>query len=253
MNKRLLISSTLIATAASTFANWNDTDAGHAYRKAHQAYYAGINSPTAQRQRQLQIDGTPSKAVAAKTAVEIAQNEGTVSPKKFQAEMLRSALGSTLDDREFSQGTIQLNKGDVFLVEEQTYSDVVLAKSGKRFKVAKNEVRLTEVNPSTETEVYGESIRILSAKYGRPNNRQYEVRDEIRKRLPKGPLTDPVQILVTDALLRSRARYMTQTGVLQGNIVIMQKDEPCMLTITYEHNRQSFKKEVLEGNTLVLP
>ena len=187
------------------------------------------------------------------TAAEIAQTEGTVSPKKFQAEMLRSALGSTLDDREFSKGTIQLKKGDVFLVEKQTYSDVVLAKRGERFRVAKNEVRLTEANPSTETEAYGESLRILSAKYDRPNNRQYEVKEEIKKRLPEGALLAPVEILVSDALLRSRAGYMVQTGVLQGNVVTMQKDVLCILTITYEQNGQSFKKEVLEGNTLVLP
>ena len=39
MHKRLLISSTLIVTAASTFANWNDTDAGHAVALKRRALF----------------------------------------------------------------------------------------------------------------------------------------------------------------------------------------------------------------------
>jgi hypothetical protein len=40
----------------------------------------------------------------------------------------------------------------------------------------------------------GGFLHIVSAKYGRPNDRQYEVKEEIKKRLPKGPITDPVEI-----------------------------------------------------------
>lgn len=117
-----------------------------------------------------------------------------------------------------------------------------------------SEVRLSEAKATDEEGASGTGfLRIVSAKYGRPNERQYEVKDEIRKRLPKGPITNPVEILVSDALLRNRAGYMTQTGALRGNVVIMQKDTPCILTITYEYNGERFKKEVLEGRSLVLP
>jgi hypothetical protein len=37
MNKPLLITSTLVATAASAFANWNNTEALRAFQKARQA------------------------------------------------------------------------------------------------------------------------------------------------------------------------------------------------------------------------
>jgi hypothetical protein len=174
--------------------------------------------------------------------------------KKYEAEILRSISGNALDEKGFSQGSVPLKKGMIYRVLEQSFSDVILDNDGKRIKVGKNDVRLSEAKATDEEGASGAGfLRIVSAKYGRPNDRQYEVKEEIKKRLPKGPITNPVEILVSDALLRSRAGYMTQTGVLQGNVVIMQKDTPCILTITYEYNGERLKKEVMEGRNLVLP
>ena len=182
----------------------------------------------------------------------LAQEEPT---KRYEAEILRSVSGYSLDEKGFSRGSVPLKKGMVYRVLEQSLSDVILDNNGERIKVTKSDVRLSEVE-ATDAEAAaseGGFLHIVSAKYGRPNDRQYEVKEEIKKRLPKGPITNPVEILVSDALLRSRAGFMTQTGVLRGNVVTMQKDTPCILTITYEYNGERLKKEVMEGRNLVLP
>jgi hypothetical protein len=130
--------------------------------------------------------------------------------KRYQAEILRSVSGHALDEKGFSRGSVPLKKGMVYPVSEQSFSDVISDDGGERIKVRKSDVRLSEVE-ATDTEAANGAgfLHIVSAKYGRPNDRQYEVKEEIKKRLPKGPITNPVEILVSDALLRSRAGFMT--------------------------------------------
>jgi hypothetical protein len=126
--------------------------------------------------------------------------------KKYEAEILRSTSGNVLSENGFSKGSVPLKKGVIYPVLEQSFADVILDKDGERVKVAKSDVRLSEGKATDEEGASGAGfVRLISAKYGRPNDRQYEVKEEIKKRLPKGPITSPVEILVSDALLRSRA------------------------------------------------
>ncbi|HEY5742318.1 MAG TPA: hypothetical protein VIS99_07235 [Terrimicrobiaceae bacterium] len=174
--------------------------------------------------------------------------------KKYEAEILRSASGHVLDDNGFSQGTVPLRKGMILQVLEHSFSDVILDFDGQRIKVQKSDARLFEAKATDEESAGGTGVlRIVSAKYGRAGDRKYDVKQEIRKRLSEGSITGPVEILVSDALLGSRAGFLVQTGVLQGNRVILQRDTPCILTITYEYNGARFTKEVREGHDLVLP
>lgn len=138
--------------------------------------------------------------------------------KKYQAEILRSVSGRNLDDKGFSHATVPLRKGMILPLLGQSFSDVILDFDGVRIKVGRDDVRLSEAKATDEEGVRGAGfLRVVSAKYGRAGDRKYDVKEEIKKRLPEGPIAGPVEILVSDALLRSRASSLTQTGVLQGN------------------------------------
>ncbi len=166
---------------------------------------------------------------------------------------LRSTAGAILNEKGFSTGIVQLTKGTVYNVSEQTIADVILLDDGKRIRIAKSDVAVSEGSTESTSDDGGGFFRVISAKYGRPNERQYDVKEEIKKRIPKGELTTQVEILVSDKLLRAKAGYMVQTGYIDGYNVVMKKDTPCVLTITYELNGQRFTKEGIEGSTIKLP
>jgi hypothetical protein len=174
--------------------------------------------------------------------------------RQYQAEIVRSTAGNILNEKGFSAGTVQMKKGMIYDVTEQTLSDVILLDNGQRIRVPKSDVIVSERSSSSSDDQEGSGVlRIISAKYGRPGEFQYDVKQEIRKRISSGPIAQQIEILVSDKLLRARAASMTQSGVTDGFNIVMKKDSLCVLTIAYDFNDQRFTKEAIEGSTLKLP
>ena len=109
-------------------------------------------------------------------------------------------------------------------------------------------------------------IQLISARYSLQNDQPRNVKNHLAKLIPKGLITAPVTIQVTDALstaaqdegniTRGQAAGVsaTQGGVTVGVAeVVIQSPQANLLTVEYMFNGQRFKKEALEGSYLVLP
>ena len=168
------------------------------------------------------------------------------SDKPSQAELLRSVSASVLDEKGFGGEPVQLAKGDVYPVVKESMIDVILDMDGKQVRVNRSDVKITEGGAE------GDYVRIVSAKYGFPDQNAWEVKQEIRKRMPENPLTKPVKILVSDKLLRAKAATMVKTVVINGITTVTPRND-AILTITYEVNGERKVKEVPENKYLTLP
>jgi hypothetical protein len=170
--------------------------------------------------------------------------------KVKMAEVLRSVSASYVDDKGLSAGNVTLKKGDSYEVVKEDLSSVVVEGNGQFIKIPKDAVRVTEAAPPAP----GSGVlRIISAKYGKTGDREYEVKQELKKRIPAGSISSPVKILVSDALLRAKAAAANQTtGVVNGNVVTVDT-RSFILTVTYEWDGKRLKKEAMEGQTIELP
>lgn len=180
-------------------------------------------------------------------------------PAARQAEVTRSVSGNILDEKGFSKGTVSLKKGDVFEVAAESVANVTLKDGEKLIQAPGDAVKITEV--SDDEAVVGSSLRIVSAKMGFPNDREYEVKQEIKKlikkRLDKAPITAaaPLEIRVTDELLRAKAKAATYTSRTNSNgyTVVYRRPGSIYLLITYEFDGKRLEKVGKEGNTISLP
>lgn len=109
-------------------------------------------------------------------------------------------------------------------------------------------------------------IQLISARYTLQYDQPRNVKNRLSKLIPKGTITAPVTIQVTDALsdaaldegnvTRGAAAVATttQNGVTVGVAqVAVQGPQPNTLTVEYMFNGQRFKKQAAEGTLLVLP
>ena len=178
--------------------------------------------------------------------------EGEVKPKagedatNYKAVILRSVPGPVLNEKGFTTGTVKLNKGESYPVVDQNLTEVTILVKGSNVRVAKSDVLISE-----DTEG-GNFVRIISAKYGFPGETQWEVKEEIKKRMPENPLKEAAEILVSDKLLRAKANSMVKTTLVNGRPVVVPRDG-AILTITYEVDGDRKVKEVVEGTYLTLP
>ena len=170
------------------------------------------------------------------------QAEDANKPQKV--EIIRSISGSVVSDTGIGGGTVQLIKGSIYPLLKDGLSEVTLNVNGQTVRVLKEAVRPTEAE--------GSFLRIISAKYGFAGEQQFEVKEEIKKRLPDNPVKEPVKILVSDKLLRAKAGLMTRTKMVNGRVVTYDRND-AILTITYEYDAERKTQEVMEGNYLILP
>lgn len=170
------------------------------------------------------------------------QAEDAKKPQKV--EIIRSISGSVVSDTGIGGGTVQLIKGSIYPVLKDGLTEVTLDVNGQTVRVLKDAVRPTEAD--------GSFLRIISAKYGFPGEQQFEVKEEIKKRLPENPVKEPVKILVSDKLLRAKAGLMTRTKMVNGRVVTYDRND-AILTITYEYDSERKTQEVMEGKYLILP
>lgn len=109
-------------------------------------------------------------------------------------------------------------------------------------------------------------IELISARYTLQNDQPRNVKNRLAKLIPKGTLTAPVTVQVTEALsdaaldggnvTRGAAAVATtkKNGVIIGVAEeVVQAPQPNMLTVEYTYNGQRLKKQAAEGTLLVLP
>ncbi len=179
--------------------------------------------------------------------------------KVKQAEVIRSVSGTSLDEKGFSKGSVPVKKGDTFEVSAESISEVTVKTDSGLVKLPKDSVKITEVAGSEA--ITGSPLRIVSAKLGFPGDRDYEVKEEvkkiIKKRIAAGqPITatSPVQIPVTQDFLRAKAyQATTVTSDVGGQPTLMRRSGSLVLTITYEFDGKRDKKSAMEGGNIALP
>ncbi len=109
-------------------------------------------------------------------------------------------------------------------------------------------------------------IELISARYTLKNDQPRNVKNRLAKMIPKGTITSPVTLQVTDALSDAALDEVnvttavgagvsaTQNGVTVGVAeVVVQGPQRNMLMVEYMYNGQRLKKQALEGSYLVLP
>lgn len=198
-----------------------------------------------------------SAALLGATAA-LAQNAG----KLMQAELLRSTTGRGIDSSGFASLTVPLKKGAIYDVVRQEFGNVVLKIDGKDVVVQKGAVALTEKLLTAVTGANGfvpGKIVLVSAKYSLDGNQPRNVKNNLQKLIPQTIVTEPVQIIVTDALSsaaqdqgnQSRAAVVITPDVILG--VVTAAPSKNVLTVEYIFNGKNFTKQVPEGEKLVLP
>ncbi len=80
--------------------------------------------------------------------------------------------------------------------------------------------------------------------------------------IPKGEITKPVEVLITDALLGTRANAQTVVNSSSGSIdydgnismtTQTQKAQKNVLHLEYQYNGEKLKKSAIEESVLILP
>lgn len=198
-----------------------------------------------------------SAALLGATAA-LAQNAG----KLMQAELLRSTTGRGIDSSGFASLTVPLKKGAIYDVVRQEFGNVVLKIDGKDVVVQTGAVALTEKLLTAVTGANGfvpGKIVLVSAKYSLDGNQPRNVKNNLQKLIPQTIVTEPVQIIVTDALSsaaqdqgnQSQAAVVITRNVILG--VVNASPSKNVLTVEYIFNGKNFTKQVPEGEKLVLP
>lgn len=189
----------------------------------------------------------------------LAQNAG----KLMQAELLRSTTGRGIDSSGFASLSVPLKKGAIYDVVRQENSNVVLKIDGKDVVVPAGALALTEKLLTTLTTgsngfVPGKIV-LVSAKYSLDGNQPRNVKNNLQKLIPQTVVTQPVEIMVTDALStaaqdqgnQGQAAVVITRGLVIG--VVTAAPSKNVLTVEYLFNGKSFTKQVPEGGKLILP
>lgn len=192
---------------------------------------------------------------------------GTVSPAQTpaatvpkQAETIRSTTGRMLNEQGIADKPIPVRKGFVFDVVEESLADVTLVHEGRKFKLAKSDVRISEKGVAPTPTAGGFTpgqIVLISAKYTVVGNQPRNVKNRLSKLIPTGIITEPVSIQVTDELSSMASNQgNTDTSVIfngDNTIVTTTATPRNVLTVEYSFNGQVRKKQALEGSFLALP
>lgn len=203
----------------------------------------------------------------------VAVASGADAPKK-QAKLIRTVNVQLLGSDGFPIDTEQLTKGVIFDVVEETFSDVIGLLDGKRFRVSRQVVTLTEKEGEVQSTVVGFTpgqFVIVSARYSLEGNQPRNVKSKLLKYFPKdGMLTEPLVFLVSDDLSRSAENQKTlfQSGetsvtvtdpVTRGEVVVTQTQtravasSPNTLVVEYMFNGKKGRKVGIEGKEMTLP
>lgn len=184
----------------------------------------------------------------------------TIPEASKQAEILRQTTGRMLNQQGLAEQPVPVRKGFVFDVVEESLADVILIHNGRKFKVAKSDVRIAEKGAEPTPSANGftpGTIVLISAKYTVQGNQPRNVKNRLSKLIPVGVITEPVAIQVTDELSSlANNQGNTNTSVtFNGNTTIVTTTEAPknILTVEYSFNGQVRRKQALEGSILVLP
>jgi hypothetical protein len=184
-------------------------------------------------------------------------------PAVKQAQVIRSTTGRMLNEQGLAENTVPVRKGFTFDVVSETLADVVLSHNGRKFKMAKSDVIISEKSAeqatASPTGFKPGQIVLISARYTVEGNQPRNVKNRLAKLVPQGVITEPVSIQVTDELSSLAATQgSTTTGTvtaLDNNtaIVTLNEAKKNVLTVEYSFNGQVRRKQALEGSILVLP
>lgn len=196
------------------------------------------------------------------------------APPKKQAQLLRTVAAQVLGSDGFPKGTAQLSKGVIFDVVEETFADVIGTMNGRKFRVSKQAVTITEKEGELKSTVAGfkpGQLVILSARYSLEGNQPRNVKTRLQKYLPPdGILTEPFVFLVTDDLSLAAENQKTivqssQTAVVvtdprTGRRVMVTQNQntavrtaPNTLVVEYTFNGRKGRKVGMEGKQMTLP
>lgn len=192
-----------------------------------------------------------------------AQKSSEVTAKPLQAQVTRSTTGRTLGPNGLAIGTMPLKKGMIYPVVEQKMGYVVMDAGGGKVVVPQSDVTLSEMTaPPPTAAVPGQfqpgQVVLISARYTVEGNQPRNVKNRLDKLIPKGLITEPISIMVTDALSSlAESQSGVITGVVtdtpSGAVVQLQGSRKNILTVEYSFNGQVRKKQVPEGAYLTLP
>jgi len=184
-------------------------------------------------------------------------------PAGKQAQVIRSTTGRMLNEQGLAENSVPVRKGFTFDVVSETLADVVLSHNGRKFKMAKSDVIISEKSAeqatASPTGFKPGQIVLISARYTVEGNQPRNVKNRLAKLVPQGVITEPVSIQVTDELSSLAASQgSTTTGTvtaLDNNtaIVTVNEAKKNVLTVEYSFNGQVRRKQALEGSILVLP
>jgi hypothetical protein len=190
------------------------------------------------------------------------------NPQVQQAEILKNVSVTKIGPTGFTEGQISLQKGSYYDVEKVVLSNVFINVDGQLVRVPRDDVSISkkivrEADPITG--FASGKIVLLNASYGLPTARPIRNSQTLRmlqNMIPKGEITKPVEILITDALLGPRANAQTVVNSSSGSIdydgnismtTQTQKAQKNVLQIEYQFNGEKLKKSALEESVLILP
>ena len=190
------------------------------------------------------------------------------SPQVLQAEILRNISVTKIVSTGFSEGQISLQKGSFYDVEKVVLSNVFVNVDGQLVRVPRDDVSISKKIVREADPITGFApgkIVLLNASYGLPTPRPIRNSQTLRllqNMIPKGEITKPIEILITDALLGPRANAQTVVNSSSGRIdydgnismkTQTQKAQKNVLQIEYQFNGEKLKKSALEESVLILP
>ena len=206
----------------------------------------------------LKFANTLSAALLVLSSSLLAQTPAPTPTK--QATINRATTGRMLNAQGMAEQPVPVRKGFVFDVVEESLADVTLIHNGRKFKVSKGDVSLTEKGAALAPSAGGfqpGTIVLMSAKYTVQGNQPRNVKNRLSKLIPTGVVTEPVSIQVTDDLssLASGQGNTNTTVTIDANSAVITRTEAPknVLTVEYSFNGQIRRKQALEGSILVLP
>jgi len=181
-------------------------------------------------------------------------------PGTMQAVLKRSTTGRGFERSGMASLSVPLSKGAIYDVVRQENGGVVLKVNGLDVLVQTDSVLVTEKTQMAVANSAGfvpGKVVLISAKYTLDGNQPRNVKNNLQKLIPQTNLSEPLEIIVTDALSSAALdQGQSQTTiVITGNGAGISMNTPSknVLTVQYLYNGQRFTKQVPEGGKLVLP
>lgn len=207
----------------------------------------------------------------------LGQSFGQTPGPQYKAEMLRTMKGRGVDTTGFANVDVPLYKGVTYDVVKREIGQITLNVDGRKVIVSSRDVLLSE-KPGAATSAGGGSapvvavapaaggfvpgkLVVLSARYTLAGNQPRNVKNKVEKMIPPGDLTQPVEILVSDALslaAQNEPAVVTQEAtVVTSDAIVMGKQVRVagrnILTVEYIFNNQRLTKQAIEGTRMILP